>query len=82
MSENRTYPIYRQLAGGGHLYRIDSEVDFTELQRIGSRWVMHRVKAVAYPEMVRIHEMVQGADGSYLELSETEWEAIEALVAS
>lgn len=76
------FPAYRQLAGGGHLYRIDADDHFTELQRIGERWVRHVVVARAYPEKVRIVEMLSGAAGRYLPLTAEEWEAAVLRVAS
>jgi hypothetical protein len=80
MSDTRTYPIYRQLAGGGHLYRVESPYRFTELQRIGGRWVKHTIQAVAYPEMVRIHELVEGEEGRYVALDADQWRIAEARV--
>ncbi len=68
--------MLRRTADGTHLYRIEGSDRFTELQRIGKRWVMHVVEARAYPEKVRIVEMVDGDHGRYLPLSEEEWEAV------
>lgn len=53
-------------------YRIDSDRAFTEIQVIGSRRVVHRVEAIAYPEMVRIQEMIRM--GVYEPLERREWE--------
>ena len=69
------FPIFRQLLGGAHYYRIESQDRFTELQRIGARWVIHEVRAHAYPEKVRVHEMIAGGEGRYVTLSPVEWEA-------
>lgn len=81
MSETGTsYPIYRQLAGGAHLYRIDAADRFVELQRIGSRWVKHEVQASMYPEKVRIKEMIESTDGRFLPLSTAAWNAAAELV--
>lgn len=70
------FPMLRRTEDGTHLYRIEGMDRFTELQRIGKRWVKHVVEARAYPEKVRIVEMVQGDHGRYLPLSEGEWEAV------
>lgn len=70
------FPILRRTADGRHLYRIDGMERFTELQRIGKQWVLHEVKADAYPEKVRIMEMIHGDDGRYIPLEEGEWDAV------
>lgn len=62
--ETEPHPIYRCSADGAHLYRIDGPDRFTELQRVGARWVMHVVVASAYPEKVRLAGIVSGADGT------------------
>ncbi|MBK6882829.1 MAG: hypothetical protein IPH05_07785 [Flavobacteriales bacterium] len=72
------FPTYRRLSGADHLYRIDALDRFVELQRIGSRWVRHEVHALAYPEKVRIMEMIEGADGRFLPIAISEWDAAHA----
>lgn len=73
----KSFPIYCKLQGGGHLYRIESDDRFTELQRVGSRWVKHKVVASMYPEMVRIAEMIDGGDGTYATSTKEEWDSAE-----
>ncbi|MCB0768800.1 MAG: hypothetical protein KDC00_00150 [Flavobacteriales bacterium] len=80
MPKDPSYPIYRQLAGGGHFYRVESLERFTELQRIGGRWVKHEIHAVAYPEMLRIHELIEGAEGRYVALDVDQWRIAEGKV--
>lgn len=45
-----------------------------ELQRIGRRWVMHVVDGGAFPEQVRIQEMLRLEEGRYEAISREEWE--------
>jgi len=49
-----------------NFYRMEAEDRFTELQRLGSRWLIHEVKDAPYPERVRIMEMVDGHGGAFL----------------
>lgn len=70
--EHSALPAYRQLRGGAHYYRILAEDHFEELQRIGSRWLLHEVRATAYPERLRVHEML-ACTTPFEELGETEW---------
>ncbi len=74
LKELEVFPIYRRLRGGQHLYRISASDRFEELQRIGARWVLHRVQATAYPELLRIHEM-RSETGPFECSDEAEWAA-------
>lgn len=66
------FPAYRRLAGARHLYRISAHDRFEELQRVGQRWVLYHVDARAYPERVRVLEMLEAA-APFEELPELEW---------
>ena len=66
------YPVYRRMQDGTRFYRIESATSFTEIQLIGSKRVVHSIKATAYPEMVRIQDMLQDLE-TYLPLSENAW---------
>lgn len=77
--EHDVWPVYRQLMGGAHYYRIVALDRFQELQRIGSRWVLHEVSATAYPERVRVYEMLDLVE-PYRALEEGEWQRAEAMV--
>ncbi len=57
------FPLYRRSSNGLNWYRIDSATEFTEVQQVGSRYVSHRVKAVIYPEKVRVMELIAADDG-------------------
>jgi hypothetical protein len=69
------FPAYRRASHGRNYYRIEGMRSFTEIQRIGSRWVVHRVNHAAYPEQVRIMEML-ACMGPFQEMAGTEWEAL------
>jgi hypothetical protein len=71
------FPQYRQFVGGAHLYRIEGPDRFVELQRIGKGWVRHTVRAEAYPEKVRIREMLDNVEGRYPLLAEEAWQTAE-----
>jgi thiamine monophosphate kinase len=78
MMENR-FPIFRMLIDGRHFYRIDNAENFTEIQIVGNRRTVHRIEAKAYPEKVRVQQMIDMSDGLYAEIDafrwEEEWEA-------
>lgn len=75
-----SFPVYRQLADGRHFYRIEGPTRFTEIQRMGGRLVVHLVEAQAYPELVRIEQMIQATDGHFLPLDPAEWEVLYARI--
>jgi hypothetical protein len=60
-----SFPQYRRTATGSNLYRIEAADRFTELQRLGTRWLVHTVAQAPYPEQVRIQEMLDGLGGLY-----------------
>jgi len=60
-------PHYRRTASGSNRYRIEGDDRFTELQRLGGRWLVHRVHDAPYPERVRIAEMLDGLGGTYVD---------------
>ena len=57
------FPLYRRSTNGLNWYRINSPTELMEVQRVGSRYVYHRLLASAYPEQVRIMELIAMADG-------------------
>lgn len=67
------YPAYRRLVGGTSYYRILHAKRFEELQLIGKRWLYLDVDAKAYPEQLRVREMMDMA-GPFDELDAQEWE--------
>lgn len=58
-----SFPLYRCSANGLNWYRVESATEFTEVQKVGSRYVVHRVKAVIYPEKVRVMELIAAEGG-------------------
>lgn len=70
-----TFPAFRRLRGARHYYRIDGPDRFIEVQLVGSKRLVHEVKALIYPEKVRIQEMLSGTDGLFEPIEEHEWVA-------
>lgn len=70
------FPAYRRMAGRAHYYRIEAPDAFTELQRLGGRWLRHEVTRAAYPEQVRIAEMLACTDGRFVAVDASEGEAL------
>lgn len=73
MPESR-FPLYRRSANGMNWYRIESPTVFTEVQKVGKRYVVHRMEAAIYPEMQRIMGLIMMEDGHVLECPPEEME--------
>ena len=56
------YPAYRRTLDGKHAYRIEGPRDLTEVQLIGQRAVIHRIRQAPYPEQVRILQIMEDGD--------------------
>lgn len=55
------------------MYRIESETSFTEVQRLGSRYLVHSIKALTWPERLRIADMLGNVDGTFVAATEAEF---------
>ncbi len=82
MAEDRpvdpvTYPLYRRTVDRRHVYRIESPDRFTEIQVVGSRLLTHVVHVRAYPEMVRLQEMIAAIDGRYEPMAASDWQELQ-----
>lgn len=67
------FPMYRSSVDGRHYYRIEAKDMFTEIQVVGNRHLVHHVTARAYPELVRIMEMISLHEGRYKLIEEDTW---------
>ncbi len=73
-SLDNSFPKFRMLIDGRHFYRIDGPEEFTEIQIIGTRRTIHDIKATAYPEKLRVRQMIDMSDGLYTEIDALRWE--------
>jgi hypothetical protein len=73
--KGRDFPQYRKLFNEKAFYKINSDRHFEEIQLFGSRSVSYAFTAEKYPEMVRIQDMLNLAEG-FLESSKEEYEAL------
>ncbi len=60
--KSNDFPQYRKLSNGKVFYRINNNESFTEVQLLGSKSLIHEVKAVQYPEKLRIMDMLSAAE--------------------
>lgn len=60
--KSNDFPQYRKLSNGKVFYRINNNESFTEVQLLGSKSLIHEVKAVQYPEKLRIMDMLSATE--------------------
>lgn len=68
------YPVFLRITDGLSVYRVGSETSFTEVQRIGERYMAHHIVARTWPERLRIADLLANADGSLSPISEAQFE--------
>lgn len=67
------FPQYRKLSNDKVFYKILNDKEFEEIQLIGSIAKLHVIKAIQYPEMLRIQDLLSMKDEWYLSSSEEEF---------
>ncbi len=68
------YPVYRKLSDKNVYYKIISEAEFEEVMLMGKYYFINTLKATQYPEKLRIMDMVNLNDNSYLDITEKEFD--------
>ena len=74
MNDPTEFPCYRELANKLSRYRISSATAFTEVQHVGTRFIVHEVKATTYPELLRIAELIEAKDGTVVRIPASDFE--------
>tara|TARA_R110002072_G_scaffold282761_1_gene445822 strand:- start:49130 stop:49378 length:249 start_codon:yes stop_codon:yes gene_type:complete len=69
------FPQYRKLSNDKVFYKILSDRKFEEIQLIGSDAKIHTIKAIQYPEMLLIQDMLDVESIRYLASSEEEFKS-------
>lgn len=67
------YPLFRKNSIGNSVYKIISDNQFIEKQRIGKNVLEHEIEAKQYPEMLLIQDMIECKQKIFDEISEQEY---------
>lgn len=70
------YPVYRKYFNGMSYFKIISEMEFEEKQKIGSQIQKHHVIANQFPEKLRIKDMVECVDNLWSEIEKEEFDKL------
>lgn len=66
MSEKvNVFPIYRKYVGINTWFKITDDRHFTEVKKLGERYLVHELEATQYPEMILIQDMIACAEGRW-----------------
>ncbi len=70
---DRKFPIYCESLGGASLYCIESDTLMTEYQRIGSKYLVHRLEVKILPERLLIADMLANEGQRWPRLSSDDY---------
>ncbi|MEI6020279.1 MAG: hypothetical protein WCR21_04060 [Bacteroidota bacterium] len=65
-SEDINFPLYRKYKNNKSYFKILDERNFEELQIIGTKVVLHKIRAISFPEINFIHDLIF----NYLEMAD------------
>lgn len=73
--EGINFPVYRKYKNSKSYFKIISPKEFEEIQIIGSKKIVHLIKATQLPEMNQVYDLVYDKDIA-LEIKDTEYYSI------
>lgn len=76
LEEIVTYPQYRKYSNGKSYFKIISEMEFEEIQKIGDKITLHLFKANILPDRNYIYDLTFNYKYHYLKCDEDEFETI------
>ena len=76
MIKDIDFPQYRKLSNEKVFYKINSDREFVEIQRMGSKAFLYKFTATQYPEMLKIQDMLSLLDGIYVPSEKDEFEKL------
>tara|TARA_B110000305_G_scaffold20829_1_gene19155 strand:+ start:6103 stop:6354 length:252 start_codon:yes stop_codon:yes gene_type:complete len=72
------FPQFRKLSNDKLFYKVLSSREFIEIQVIGSVIKIHQIKAVQYPEILKIQDLLDLESKYYRVIFEEEYEAMKS----
>jgi hypothetical protein len=73
MNKDNLFPQFRKLSNEKAFYKIIDELNFEEIQLVGSKKLIYKTYAEQYPEILRIQDMLNCIDSLFIIISEKEW---------
>lgn len=72
-NEDTSFPQYRKLVNNRVFYKIIDDRNFEEIQLIGLKKQLYKIQATQYPEILKIQDMINCEEETYVIISEEEW---------
>lgn len=69
------FPAYRKYSNSNTFFKLISENRFEEISFIGTKGFLHEIEAKQYPEYLRIQDMLNCENETWVEISEPEYMA-------
>ena len=76
MTKDIDFPQYRKLSNEKVFYKILSDRNFIEIQRMGSKAFLYEFTATKYPEILKIQDMLLLEGDTYIESNNNEFEGL------
>lgn len=76
------FPLYRKYTNNETYFKILSENEFEEIQKVGDKVLIYHIEAIQFPEKLRIKDMIDCREKIWIELSEEEYEQTKKLFLS
>lgn len=76
LDKGTDFPQYRKLSNDKVYYRIIDDRNFDEIQIIGSKAQLRNIKAMQYPEILRIQDMLSYGIEGFIESDESEFSSL------
>jgi len=77
-SEDINFPVYRKYKNNKSYFKILDARNFEELQIVGAKVFLNKIKAISFPEINFIHDLLFNFLEMAEEISEGEFEEIKA----
>lgn len=75
--EDINFPVYRKYKNGKSYFKLVSRNEFEEIQLIGTKRVVHYIKATQLPEMNHIYDLVYNKEIA-IDITNQEYEDVKS----
>jgi hypothetical protein len=70
----KSFPKFRKYANNKSFFKIESDLEWTEIQLMGSKKLIHHFYAHQYPEKLFLHSLINFEMNGVVDSNETEFE--------
>lgn len=78
--EDINFPVYRKYKNNKSYFKILDHRNFEELQIVGSKVMLNKIKAISFPEINFIHDLIFNYHAMADDIDVTTYEEVKAKV--